>query len=201
MRSGTLARFEQNHFESTEVPLFIKASDLAMIDSATTFKDNKKNYVLVHVHDNEAKDDQTWRALAVPYHFAGGSTIVAHVTIEPGAQLEFGENTGIEVRQNGSLTAEGTPEKPIVFTGTDPTPGYWTGVFFESNSAKNVIRNAKITYAGQNGVNFSGGVCIGVRARAAVFSSEIAYNAVAGIRILQDGILNAECCNVKPHAQ
>ncbi|MFT4112735.1 hypothetical protein [Silvibacterium sp.] len=188
---GILAKFEANHFENTGTPLRVKAADLAMIDPATTFANNKKNYVLVYFNECVVSDDATWRALAVPYHFACSPEIKSHLTIEPGAKLEFESNVGIDVTQDGSLSAEGTPDKPIVFTGADETPGFWTGLYFESNSAKNVVSHATIQYAGQDS-SISGGVCIGVNAGAKVSDSEIGNNAVAGIRVLQNGRLNAD---------
>jgi len=191
---GILAHFEKNHFHGTEIPLSVKASDLAMLDPDTTFADNKKNYVQVYFNECNVSDDQTWRALKIPYHFDCSPTIESHVSIAPGATLEFTEGTSLDVRQQGSLSAVGTQENPIVFTGTDPTPGYWRGVFIESNSARNVIRNAKITYAGQD-KNIGGGVCISVRARASVSASEIAYNLVAGIHVLQNGMLNDDAAS------
>ena len=191
LQRGILSRFEQNHFEATGTPLRVKASDLAMIDPATTFSNNKKNYVLVYFNECDVNDDQTWRALSVPYHFGCSAVIKSHVTVEAGAQLEFEANMGLEITQDGSLTAAGNTEKPILFTGTDQTPGYWTGLYFESNSSKNIVRNATITYAGQPS-QISAGVCVGVRASATVAHSEIAHSADAGIRVLQDGILNPD---------
>ena len=191
LQRGILGKFEQNRFEATGTPLRVKAADLAMIDPATTFANNKKNYVLVYFNECEVEDETTWRALAVPYHFGCSARIGSHVTVEPGAKFEFEENVGLDVTQNGSLTAEGTAEKPIVFTGADQTPGYWSGIYFESKSAKNVIRNASITYAGQSS-QITGGVCVGVRANANVSASEIAYSADAGIRLLQNATINQD---------
>jgi hypothetical protein len=191
LQRGILARFEANHFEATGTPIRVKAADLAMIDPATTFTNNKKNHVLVYFNECVVSDDATWRALPVPYHFACSAELKSHVDIEAGARLEFDSNMGIDVTQDGSLSAEGTVEKPVIFTGADETPGFWSGIYFESKSAKNVVSNATINYAGQES-SISGGVCIGVGAAAKVTASEIAHNAVAGIRVLQNGTLNAD---------
>ena len=61
-------------------------------------------------------NDVTLKA-GVAYHVTKNISIANNVTmtIEPGARLEFDE--GIGIASAGKLVANGTPEKPIVFTG------------------------------------------------------------------------------------
>jgi|GEM_PF-458649 len=73
------------------------------------------------------------------------------LTIAAGTVLKFGSTEGLEVLTGGSLTARGTAAAPIVFSGIDPTPGFWSGVeFSRSNSTRNVLENVVIEYAGSS---------------------------------------------------
>lgn len=192
LQRGTLSHFEANNFEGNNTPISIKAGDAAILDPATTFPHNQHNYVLIHFADTEVEEDVTWHALAVPYHFDGTPSIRAHLTIEPGTRLEFREGFGININQNGSLTAEGTAAKPITFTGADEAPGFWDGVYFQSKSAKNILRNTVVTYAGTKGGLANAGVTLSPGAAATVQSSEIGFSASAAIRVMQNAEINAD---------
>lgn len=64
-----------------------------------------------------------------PYQITQEVTITggAHLYIEPGVVIKYGKNTSIAV-EDGSVTALGLPERPIVFTAaaSSPTPGFYT---------------------------------------------------------------------------
>jgi len=196
LQRGTLSHFEANHFENDGTPLSVKAGDLAVLDVATTFSQNQHNHVLVHFSDSEVEEDATWHALAVPYYFDGSPKIQANLTIEPGARLEFREGFGINVNQNGSLSAEGALGKSVTFTGGEGAPGFWDGIYFQSKSAKNILRNAVVQYAGTKGGLANAGVTLAPGAAATVQSSEIAFSATAAIRIMQNAQLNADAATV-----
>jgi hypothetical protein len=73
----------------------------------------------------------------------------ATLKLMPGAQLRFKKETGVQIEADGSLSAEGTPAKPVVLTGREAQRGYWDGIHFvNSASDKNVISQATIEYAG-----------------------------------------------------
>lgn len=192
LQRGVLSHFEANHFENDGTPLSVKAGDLAVLDAATTFSNNQHNHVLVHFADTEVEEDVTWHALAVPYYFDGTPKIQAHLTVEPGARLEFRENFGININENGSLTAEGAPGKPITFTGGEESPGFWDGIYFQSKSTKNILRNVAVTYAGTKGGLANAAISLAPGAAATVQSSEIAFSASAAIRVMQNAQLNAD---------
>ena len=71
-------------------------------------------------------DDRTLSADHV-YYVNGNLGIMEGVTltIEPGTRMEFAENTGLS--SFGKLVANGTPEKPIVFTGHTGEAA-WNGI-------------------------------------------------------------------------
>lgn len=189
MDNATFSRFEANHFANTDIPLRVKASDLAMIDPETTFTDNKNNVVTIPFGSGKLDETAVWRKLAVPYRFEASPDVEARLTIEAGAQLQFRENLAFNVVSNGSLTAIGTAEAPILFTGTDETAGYWSGIFFESASSSNILRSVDIRFSGSKGGAVGGGVGITHGASAVVQSSTISSCPV-GIFVASEGTLN-----------
>jgi hypothetical protein len=76
--------------------------------------------------------------------------VTADLTIEPGVVIAFTENSGLGVYNDGTLNAEGDPDRPIVFMGYNPGKGYWRGIHIETVSIKNKFENVMISDAGSN---------------------------------------------------
>jgi|GEM_PF-3210106 len=83
----------------------------------------------------------------------------ATLLIEPGARLQFGLGSALDVR--GRLHACGTSGKPIVMTSerddperrgaSTPQPGDWIGVrFFDQSNDESVLSHVQIRYAGRD---------------------------------------------------
>ncbi len=70
------------------------------------------------------------------------------LTVEPGVTIQFGQDTGILVKNDGGLTAEGTEGDPIVFTGVEETRGYWKGVYIQNRTTANSFDWVTVEYAG-----------------------------------------------------
>lgn len=68
------------------------------------------------------------------------------ITIEPGVVIAFSQDAGIWIDDDVEFVAEGTTEKPILFSATRKGKGYWRGLFF-SSKANNSLAHAKIEYA------------------------------------------------------
>jgi len=82
--------------------------------------------------------------------------------IEPGVVLRFGSGAGLNAE--GELIAQGSPEKPIVFTsekdsekyfekdfiggGVDESYiwHYWQGIYFRNSNADSILENVKVKY-------------------------------------------------------
>ena len=77
----------------------------------------------------------TWTLAASPYEVAININVSPGVglTIEPGVQVRFAQNAGLRVL--GTLTAVGTAEKPILFTGTTAQKGWWDNISVEGTLA------------------------------------------------------------------
>ncbi|MFK7923263.1 MAG: hypothetical protein AB8H47_14970 [Bacteroidia bacterium] len=76
--------------------------------------------------------------------------IKAALTIEPGTVIEFEENAGIGVYDQGTISAVGTTDKPIILRGTQNVSGYWRGIHVETNSISNRLESITIKNAGSN---------------------------------------------------
>lgn len=69
--------------------------------------------------------ENVWAQMGLPYVVTGGVTVRedAMLTIAPGVEVRFERFQGLEVR--GRLDAVGLPTRPIIFTGTSQSPGWW----------------------------------------------------------------------------
>jgi parallel beta-helix repeat protein len=105
--------------------------------------------------DTNITQNTTWTAAASPYvlhgnlYVAGGVTL----TVEPGATVQFDDDCRATIE--GTLSAVGTPEAPIVFTTSrvTPAPGAWKGIYFAPTADASTMRHCTVSYAGHgNGV-------------------------------------------------
>lgn len=56
----------------------------------------------------------------------------------------------------GNLQALGTVAEPVVFTSRNaaPAPGDWRGIYFGETAGRSLLRQTKVSYAGQNNVGY-----------------------------------------------
>ena len=81
----------------------------------------------------------------------------AVLTIEPGTKIvgETGKNGGLIICRSAKIVADGTVDKPIVFTSESatPAPGDWAGLVILGNAPTNA------TFNGQTGIGeIEGGI-------------------------------------------
>jgi len=98
-------------------------------------------------------EDETWtaRPSACPaYLVTGDVELRALLTIEPGVVVRFEAGTRLVVARASSsgLLAEGTAAKPIVFEGSHSEPGWWRGLSFFRQHARNRLDHVIIRHAG-----------------------------------------------------
>lgn len=124
-------------------------NDVGQLDSNSHFVGNSDDRVIL-ISDDLTKS-QVLPNVGVPYWLVGGapSQILATLTIEPGVELQFSSNGGFWISKSGALTAIGTADAPIVFTGMEKTPGFWQGIEFVSSDSKaNIINHAVVEFGG-----------------------------------------------------
>lgn len=93
-------------------------------------------------------DGTVWNAAGSPYRVMSSLTLTGSLLIENGVTVEFSPGTGITVRDNGSLVADG-----VTFTSTGATNrAAWSGLFVGQENTATVLpritlRNSTIRYA------------------------------------------------------
>ncbi|MGD9975560.1 MAG: right-handed parallel beta-helix repeat-containing protein, partial [Desulfatirhabdiaceae bacterium] len=91
----------------------------------------------------------SWNLAGSPYIVTGTITVAEGktLTIEPGTEVQFNQYTGMYV--DGNLQAVGVPEKPIIFTGSSESNGWWTAIYIRGAGSAN-IQYCDIAYGGNN---------------------------------------------------
>jgi len=118
------------------------------------------------------------------------------VVVEPGVRIEFVEGASWDVQ--GSLSAVGTAEQPIVFTGEDASPGAWIGLIFTSADPKNELDHVVVEYGGQMsvaGANAEFNVALKRDARAKITNTTMADGAGHGLTTFTDADLTGFAAN------
>ena len=77
------------------------------------------------------------------------------LTIQPGTVIKFAAGSSLRIGNstNATVIANGTAEKPIIFTSTAliPAAGAWEGIYFDSHTLNNTsLSYCNILYAGSN---------------------------------------------------
>jgi len=200
--SGELPDSEGNTFTNNQVAVGVSASHAHYLDGASDYTGNVEDFVNVSGSDVDS-DDVTWQALNVPYRMSG-ETVVDGVmlTIEPGAEFAFEREGQLQFDAGSTIIAEGTPDSPITFTGTQATRGWWNGIWIEgSDSPGNRIDHAVIEYGGREGVHGSTEpanvtVARSLRnGRLVLTNSVVQHSEGWGIYVHSNGVVNDDVCD------
>ncbi len=111
------------------------------------------------------------------------------LTIEPGTTIKFSAGAYLSVGQHNNVTfiANGTPEKPIIFTSNSatPAPGAWWGLWFYSNTLSNSSMSyCEVKYAGQYDSE-----AISVEAKMTMINCTVKYAKKIGIKSTEGFVL------------
>lgn len=103
--------------------------------------------------ENDIVTNTTW-STGKTYIISGSVNVSgAILTIEPGTTIKFesGAQLSIGYSENSTLIANGTADKPIVFTSNAaiPSAGAWNGIYFWNNNMNSSMTYCKIEYAGR----------------------------------------------------
>ena len=215
-----------------EAPYPLEISEHA-IDALPTGKytGNKKDEILIRTEGDQGAgsglvDDATLHERGVPYHmgdsegdyFVIGSSDenkITTLTIEPGVVMKLEPKTAFMVQlystdkpANAVVKAQGTADKPIVFTSASPTPaaGDWRGIWFGGiPQAANVLDHVRIEYAGydcacalntcSNIENHEGAVIFSMQPPSAFITNTV-FKEIAGHGVTQG--FNGTLVNFRP---
>ena len=155
--------FEKNVFTKNEKePIFMAPEYVTELDKESSYTGNTKDFVLVG--NGSVEGEATWRALDVPYRLAkiildyAGVTISedASLTIEAGAELNFGPEMYLVTEKSGYLAIKGEASKKVTLQGETQVPKAWGGIGIGGASLKNEIEHAVIAHTGKgNGLAIS----------------------------------------------
>lgn len=130
----------------------------------------------------------------VDFIIDGAVSLTEPFEIEPGTRIAFTENSGWRIRAGGALTARGTAEAPIVFTGSSAVPGHWVGVHFDGSiNEDNILEHVTLEHGGARG--WLGGstaranLLVGGGATLAVRHLTSRRSAAYGLNAWSDGVL------------
>jgi hypothetical protein len=141
--------FENNTLTLNDRPIALPSEMVGLLGADSRYSGNIDDRI--HVENQDITSAQVWKNLGIPYYMLSSSSydIEAALTLEAGVSLIFNSSSELLVKSAGSLTAAGSLEAPILFTGQEKTPGYWGGIqFYSSNSTNNLLDHVTVEYAG-----------------------------------------------------
>jgi hypothetical protein len=176
---STLREFSNNTFRNNEfAAVELPTSQVGSVDAESTYAGGNQYDAVYVVNSARVNSETTWPA--APFRFEGANhRIQASVTVAPGASLTFEEGARITALRDGALTAEGTSEDPISFTGATDTQGFWEGIWLRTNTHS--FDHVEVANGGRN--DFAN---IYVSSEASVTNSTLRASATYGI-IVTDG--------------
>ena len=114
--------------------------------------------IFTYEHSSDITEDETWNSGT---HVITGEINISNatLTIMPGVVVEFELGGGLVVGYGGgaALIANGTTEKPIIFTtsSNSPVAGDWEYIWFDAGTLSgSILNNCIIEYGG--GYAYSG---------------------------------------------
>lgn len=150
-------RIESSEFKDGELALRLHPEHFRLLGDDLEFSGNQdtdgnaKDYVFVSGTNNlTVTKNGTWPGYT--YYSRGNIEITGAIKISEGATLILEKERHVNVKgDSASLIAEGTAEKPIVFTGSAKRRGSWRGIQIAStNSPDTLLKHVRIEYAGDS---------------------------------------------------
>lgn len=184
-----LVEFANNRFfDNALYGVVIDAAQAHKLDVGSDYlgqgQPNGRAYVLLEGvgSDEEAVESATWQRLNAPYFIDSAVGIAAGtITVAPGTTFVFGAGASLDIDEFGALSAVGTPDAPIVFTGEQQQPGYWENLdYFESSSRDNVLNYAEVRYGGGSNL-IEGAVSVGLASYLKMSNTTVADSATWGV--------------------
>ncbi|MFO0640282.1 MAG: hypothetical protein U0183_13770 [Polyangiaceae bacterium] len=154
--SATFAAFSENTFTKNALAANVDANVVGYLDAASRFTGNDVDEVRVRpVH---ATKNLAWHAIGVPFHVVGNLNVDGAWSLEAPSTIVVAADSWISVNGDaGALTAIGTADKPIVFTGETKTRGAWDSLRFDnSKNVKNRLEHVTVEYGGSTAHDKSG---------------------------------------------
>lgn len=153
-RGSELIEFDNNTItDNTRYPVTIRNNPAAAaaVGPGSDLTGNDTDVLRIYQDRMSIVQDITFYDPGVPYRVDDADIDVsdAILTIAEGVTMEFNAGSSLHVTSNGGLQVDGTDENPVLFTGVEPIPGFWTGInLIASDRPDNRIEYAVIEYGG-----------------------------------------------------
>lgn len=128
-----------------------------------------------------------WEDSGLPYVWAGGVQVALGATliVEPGVEVQFRQNQFMQVA--GKLTAIGQPDRPITFTGSTKTIGWWGGLDVNGDVYNPASAQFDYVTFEYGGIGPNGANLLVTDGQASVAHSIIRYGSPHGVSISARG--------------
>jgi hypothetical protein len=111
----------------------------------------------------------------------GAIEVSAALTLSAGASLVMCSDAALYIAANGSLTSNGTADKPVIIKGQQSSKGFWHGIFFNSNNPNNKLTHTNISDAGGYWYYENAGVYLDINAQARINNCKISNHKEIGL--------------------
>jgi hypothetical protein len=150
----TLGDFAGNVLtENATGAVHVYAAAAHLLSDGSSYSGNDADLVFVDGAYEFGDTPRAWATLDAPYVVDGVFILYTHLTLSPGASLYFTAGSGMRfINELAGITAVGTAAKPILFSGTEATPGHWNGLYFanteDSSAPRSRLAHVTIEYGG-----------------------------------------------------
>jgi hypothetical protein len=111
-------------------------------------------------------------------------SVEGRLTIEPGVEIVFKADAGLDFKSAGVLDAQGTPAKPIIMRGESSTAGFWRGLRFTSSNNSNKMHFTTVDGGGGlawDGANVKANISLSGNSKLEIKNSSIINSASDGV--------------------
>ncbi len=152
--------------------LTVVAAALMLFSSCSKKEDLTPNNIMAYRNENSQSQNLDMSTIStdmvledrvngVDYTISNNIQLNAKLTIKPGVTVMFKDGAGIQVNEEGSLTAIGANGNLILFTSESGKRSAWKGITVLSNNARNVISYCKIEHGGLANSFGTGNIIVG----------------------------------------
>lgn len=190
--NGSLDGFAANTFaDNADGALHVPTSVVGQLDNASVYGGGDTGH-RIEVFGGTVATAQTWPSTDAPFVFTANGYIDGAITVEMGADLQFGQGVRLVVENEGSLHAVGTDNANITFRGLQDSPGYWDGIEIATVNLDNELTYTEVANGGDGGY---ANVYVQSSGRIKITHSLIRASGTFGIDVEQGGSLEGFAVN------
>lgn len=140
---SNLAKLDGSVISGCDSPLTVDVQGLQNTTQRNEFLQNRRNWI--DLESVAITSDTMIKNLGVPYIVSDIRIHSGNLSVAAGVELKFRE--GGQLLVNGSLTANGSVNDAVVFTGTLEEPGHWVGIIVKGTAS---FQHAELQFGGNS---------------------------------------------------